>query len=174
MQALHRGVGGAAALSWPAAPSLLSGVAMVAMVGIVAWGVFGRFVLNDTPAWAEASALLLLGWVILGAAAAGVREGFHMGFDTLRDVLPAPITRLFSVLSDLVVTIFGLAMACLRRRPGARGLGRDAADARPARDGGIPAAGPRRRADHAVRAGAAAGACDHRRRRRPACRNTRC
>jgi TRAP-type C4-dicarboxylate transport system permease small subunit len=110
MQALHRGVGGAAALLARGA-ILLSGVAMVAMVAIVAWGVFGRFVLNDTPAWAEASALLLLGWVILGAAAAGVREGFHMGFDTLRDVLPAPLTRLFKVLSDLVVTIFGLAMA---------------------------------------------------------------
>jgi TRAP-type C4-dicarboxylate transport system permease small subunit len=110
MQALHRGIGGAAALLARGA-ILLAGVAMVAMVGIVAWGVFGRFVLNDTPAWAEASALLLLGWVILGAAAAGVREGFHMGFDTLRDVLPAPLTRLFKVLSDLVVTIFGLAMA---------------------------------------------------------------
>ena len=90
---------------------LLAGVAMVAMVAIVAWGVFGRFVLNDTPAWAEASALLLLGWVILGAAAAGVREGFHMGFDTLRDVLPEPVTRLFRVVGDLVVTLFGVAMA---------------------------------------------------------------
>jgi TRAP-type C4-dicarboxylate transport system permease small subunit len=110
MQALHRGVGGACTLLARAA-ILVAGVAMVAMVLIVAWGVFGRFVLNDTPAWAEASALLLLGWVILGAAAAGVREGFHMGFDTLRDVLPAPLTRVFKVLSDLVVTIFGLAMA---------------------------------------------------------------
>ena len=110
MQALHRGVGGAAALLARGA-ILLSGVAMVAMVGIVAWGVFGRFVLNDTPSWAEASALLLLAWVILGAAAAGVREGFHMGFDTLRDTLPEPVARLFKVLSDLVVTVFGAAMA---------------------------------------------------------------
>ncbi|MFC7475137.1 TRAP transporter small permease [Dankookia sp. GCM10030260] len=110
MRALHRGVGAACAVLARGA-ILLAGVAMVAMVAIVAWGVFGRFVLNDTPAWAEASALLLLAWVILGAAAAGVREGFHMGFDTLRDVLPAPLGRLFKVLSDLVVTLFGLAMA---------------------------------------------------------------
>ena len=72
---------------------------------------FGRFVLNDTPAWAEASALLLLGWVILSAAALGVREGFHMGFESLRELLPMPVQRLFMVVSDLVVTLFGAAMA---------------------------------------------------------------
>jgi TRAP-type C4-dicarboxylate transport system permease small subunit len=93
------------------AAMLVAGVAMVAMTVVVGWGVFGRFVLNDTPAWAEASALLLMGWVILGAAAVGVREGFHMGFDTLREVLPAPLQRLFQALSDLVVTGFGAAMA---------------------------------------------------------------
>ena len=89
----------------------IAGVALVAMTVVVAWGVFGRFVLNDTPSWAEASALLLLGWIILGAAAVGVREGFHMGFETLRDTLPAPIARLFKVVSDLVITGFGAAMA---------------------------------------------------------------
>ena len=88
----------------------VSGVALVAMTVVVAWGVFGRFVLNDTPAWAEASALLLLGWVILGAAAVGVREGFHMGFGSLRDALPAPLARAFDVASDAVVTAFGAAM----------------------------------------------------------------
>jgi TRAP-type C4-dicarboxylate transport system permease small subunit len=109
MRSFSRGVG--AVLDGVARGAIIAaGVALVAMVLIVAWGVFGRFVLNDTPAWAEASALLLLAWVILGAAAAGVREGFHMGFDTLRDVLPAPLTRLFRVLSDLVVTLFGAAM----------------------------------------------------------------
>ncbi|MDN3566296.1 TRAP transporter small permease [Paeniroseomonas aquatica] len=89
----------------------IAGLAMVVMTGVVAWGVFGRFVLNDTPAWAEASALLLMGWVILGAAAAGVREGFHMGFETLRDVLPAPIGLACKVASDAVITVFGAAMA---------------------------------------------------------------
>ena len=110
MRSFSRGV--SAALDGLARAAIgVASVAMVAMVLIVAWGVFGRFVLNDTPAWAEASALLLLAWVILGAAAAGVREGFHMGFDTLRDVLPEPVGRLFRVLADLVVTVFGAAMA---------------------------------------------------------------
>ena len=93
------------------AAAFVAGVALVAMTLIVAWAVFGRFVLNDTPAWAEASALLLLGWVILSAAALGVREGFHMGFESLRELLPMPVQRLFMVVSDLVVTLFGAAMA---------------------------------------------------------------
>jgi len=89
----------------------VSGIALLAMVFVVAYAVFGRFVLNDTPAWAESAAMLLMGWMIMGAAAVGVREGFHMGFDTLKAVLPAPIGRLFDVISDLCITGFGLGMA---------------------------------------------------------------
>ena len=89
----------------------LAGAALVVMTVVVSWGVFGRFVLNDTPAWAEASAMLLMAWVILGAAAAGVREGFHMGFDTLKAALPERLGRACDVLSDLVVTGFGAGMA---------------------------------------------------------------
>lgn len=110
VQALHRGLSTALGIAARAA-ILIAGLAMVAMTIVVAWGVFGRFVLNDTPAWAEASALLLMAWVILGAAAAGVREGFHMGFETLRDSLPAGIALAFNILSDAVITIFGAAMA---------------------------------------------------------------
>lgn len=109
MHAFARGV--SATLSAVARGAIaVAGVAMVVMTLVVAWGVFGRFVLNDTPAWAEASALLLMGWVILGAAAAGVREGFHMGFGTLKDLLPAPLARACDIAADLVVTIFGIAM----------------------------------------------------------------
>jgi len=89
----------------------VAGAALVAMTGVVAWAVFGRFVLNDTPVWAEQVALLLMGWVILGAAAAGVRAGFHMGFDSLRDLLPPALARACRALSDLVVTLFGAGMA---------------------------------------------------------------
>ena len=89
----------------------VAGAALLAMVGVVAWAVFGRFVLNDTPAWAESAAMLLMAWTIMGAAAVGVREGFHMGFDVLKTVLPAPIGRAFDVVSDLCITLFGLGMA---------------------------------------------------------------
>jgi TRAP-type C4-dicarboxylate transport system permease small subunit len=89
----------------------VSGTALVLMTVVVAYAVFGRFVLNDTPAWAESASLLLMGWLIMGAASVGVREGFHMGFNVLREVVPAAIGRLFTVLSDLCITGFGLGMA---------------------------------------------------------------
>jgi TRAP-type C4-dicarboxylate transport system permease small subunit len=89
----------------------VSGTAMVVMTGVVAWAVFGRFVLNDTPPWAEQVAMLLLGWVTLGAAAAGVREDTHMGFEQLRDALPTPLARACHSASDLVVAGFGAGMA---------------------------------------------------------------
>ena len=89
----------------------VSGAALLAMTVVVGWGVFGRFVLNDTPPWVESSALLLMGWVIMGAAAVGVRENFHMGFDVLKDSLPGPVGRACALLSDLCVTGFGVGMA---------------------------------------------------------------
>lgn len=89
----------------------LAGICMLAMTAVVAWAVFGRFVLNDTPAWAEQAALLLLGWAILAAAATGVREGTHMGFDTLRETLPDAARRWTGVGADAVVMLFGAALA---------------------------------------------------------------
>lgn len=89
----------------------IAAFALLAMVAVVAWAVFGRFVLNDTPEWAESAAMMLMAWTIMGAAAVGVREGFHMGFDTLKALLPAPLERFCDVLSDLCITAFGAGMA---------------------------------------------------------------
>ena len=89
----------------------VAGVALVLMTLVVGWGVFGRFVLNDTPVWAEPFALLLMGWVILGAAAAGVRENTHMGFGTVRDLFPAPVVRVCDTISDVAIAGFGAGMA---------------------------------------------------------------
>lgn len=89
----------------------VSGGALLAMTVVVAYAVFGRFVLNDTPEWGEPAALLLMGWVIMGAAAVGVREGFHMGFDAVHQALPPALGRVCTVVSDLAITLFGACMA---------------------------------------------------------------
>lgn len=90
---------------------VVAGAAMFAMTVVVAWTVFGRFVLNDTPVWGEQTALVLMGWAILGAAAAGVREGTHMGFDTLREMLPEGPRRWTGVVADTAVMLVGGALA---------------------------------------------------------------
>ncbi len=58
------------------------------MTVFVAWQVFCRYVLNDSPSWTEPGAVMLMSWFIFLGAAVGVRENYHLGFDVLLYVLP--------------------------------------------------------------------------------------
>ena len=61
-------------LSWLGTLSLwMAGVGLVAMTLIVAWQVFCRYVLNDSPSWTEPGAVMLMSWFIFLGAAVGVR-----------------------------------------------------------------------------------------------------
>jgi TRAP-type C4-dicarboxylate transport system permease small subunit len=62
---------------------------LVLMTAIIGWQVFGRFVLGSSPAWAEQAALILMIWYVFFAAAAGVREGFHIRILALQSAMPA-------------------------------------------------------------------------------------
>ena len=44
---------------------------------------FGRYVLNDTPTWAESLALVLVLYVTMLGAAVGVRDAGHIGLESL-------------------------------------------------------------------------------------------
>jgi TRAP-type C4-dicarboxylate transport system permease small subunit len=89
----------------------IAGAGLVGMTASVAWQVFGRYVLNDTPTWVEPLSIQLMGWFILLGAAVGVREGYHLGFEILRAVAPRRVARAMAFISDSVVTGFGAAMA---------------------------------------------------------------
>ena len=47
------------------------------------WQVFGRYVLNDTPTWAESLALLLVLYMTMLGVAVGVRDAGHIGLESL-------------------------------------------------------------------------------------------
>lgn len=99
-------------LGWLSTAALwLAGVGLVVMTASVAWQVFGRYVLNDSPTWVEPAALILMSWFIFLGAAVGVREGYHLGFDVLISVVPASVAALFRTVSDLTVIAFGAGMA---------------------------------------------------------------
>ncbi len=66
----------------------LAGVGLVLMTVFVAWQVFCRYVLNDSPSWTEPGSVMLMSWFIFLGAAVGVRENYHLGFDVLLYVLP--------------------------------------------------------------------------------------
>ncbi|MEE4213051.1 MAG: TRAP transporter small permease subunit, partial [Parvularcula sp.] len=62
-----------------------SGGGVVAITLIILWQVFARYVLNASPSWSEQLALYILVWAVLLAAAAGVREGFHIRITAAQD-----------------------------------------------------------------------------------------
>lgn len=88
-----------------------SAIGLVGMTAIIGWQVFARYVLNASPSWTEQAALLLMLWFILFAAAAGVREGFHIRLSLLQDSLEGRAKRSLSIACHLVVLVFGGFMA---------------------------------------------------------------
>ena len=84
---------------------------LLLMTSIIALQVFSRYVLNDSPVWAEQAALLLMIWYVFIAAAAGVREGFHIRIAVIADSLPARPRRVVQLISHALVAGFGIAMA---------------------------------------------------------------
>ena len=71
----------------------VSSFGLLLMTGIVVVQVFARYVLNDSPIWAEQAALLLMIWYVFIAAAAGVREGFHIKIVVIAEALPVRLQR---------------------------------------------------------------------------------
>lgn len=91
-------------LVWAAA------IGLVLMTVIIGWQVFGRYVLNASPSWSEQASLVLMIWYVSLAAAAGVREGFHIRIVAIENIAGPSTKRSMRVLSSLIVAACGLAM----------------------------------------------------------------
>ncbi len=52
----------------------LAGIALVGLIAMMGWLVFGRYVLNDTPTWIERAATLCILAIAMPVAAVGVRR----------------------------------------------------------------------------------------------------
>lgn len=89
----------------------LSAIGLVAMTAIVGWQVFGRYVLGSSPSWSEQASLTLMIWFVCLAAAAGVREGFHIRIVAFEEALPPSAQVWLRVFANLVVGVCGAAMA---------------------------------------------------------------
>jgi TRAP-type transport system small permease protein len=80
------------------------------IIAIVAYQVFGRYVLNDSPTWAENLALVLVLYVTLIGAAVGVRDAGHIGMESIIVLLPEYIRHKIEMMIHLCVAVFGAAM----------------------------------------------------------------
>jgi len=88
----------------------LAAAGLVLMTAVIGWQVFARYVLNDSPTWSEAAALVIMAWFVLLAAAVGVYERFHLGFRLFVSVLPLRARRAVFVVGQLLIMAFGAAM----------------------------------------------------------------
>jgi TRAP-type C4-dicarboxylate transport system permease small subunit len=86
-------------------------VGLIAMTAVIGWQVFGRYVLNSSPSWAEQTALLLMIWYVFFAAAAGVREGFHIRILAMQSLLPPRGQHAMRFVAHLVVGVSGIVLA---------------------------------------------------------------
>ena len=81
------------------------------IVGLVSWQVFGRYVLNDTPTWAESTALVLILYVTMLGAAVGVRDAGHIGLESLLILAPDGLRLRLEMVIHALVGTFGVIMA---------------------------------------------------------------
>ena len=89
---------------------MLAVVGLIGVILCVQWQVFGRYIMNDTPTWAEALALLLVLFVTAFGLAVGVRDAGHIGLETLVSLLPELWQRRVERLIHALVALFGAIM----------------------------------------------------------------
>jgi TRAP-type C4-dicarboxylate transport system permease small subunit len=80
---------------------------LLVIVAIVAFQVFGRYVMNDSPTWAENLALLLILYVTLIGAAVGVRDAGHIGMESLLVLAPERVRNKLEMVIHVLVAVFG-------------------------------------------------------------------
>ena len=86
-------------------------VGLIVIIGVVFYQVFGRYVLNSSPTWAENLAVVLVLYVTLIAAAVGVRDAGHIGMESLLILVPDHIRNRIEILIHVLVMLFAAAMA---------------------------------------------------------------
>jgi TRAP-type C4-dicarboxylate transport system permease small subunit len=86
-------------------------IGLLVIVACVLIQVFGRYVLNDTPTWAEALALVLVLWVTMLGAAVGVRDAGHIGMESLLIWVSAELRHKLEIVIHVLSGLFGGMMA---------------------------------------------------------------
>ncbi len=89
----------------------ISTLGLILMTLIIGWQVFGRYVLQASPNWSEQAAVTLMVWYISFAAAAGVREGFHIKIQAIESFISKDAVFVLRRFGEFVVGCIGACMA---------------------------------------------------------------
>jgi TRAP-type C4-dicarboxylate transport system permease small subunit len=84
---------------------------LVVLIACVLYQVFGRYVLNNTPTWAESLALVVVLYVTMFGTAVGVRDAGHIGMESLLVLVNKRIRHVLEIVIHLLVLLFGIVMA---------------------------------------------------------------
>lgn len=82
-----------------------------AMILIVTWQVFSRYVLNTTPFWSEEITLVLMVWVGFIGIAIGFRERLHIAVEVLARKFPEAVQKWLE--KGILALIFSFGMYLL-------------------------------------------------------------
>ena len=85
-------------------------VGLMCLLAAVSWQVFGRYVLNNTPTWAESLSLLLVLYVTMFGVAVGVRNSGHIGLESFLVLAPDWLRTKMEYLIHALVLLFGACM----------------------------------------------------------------
>jgi TRAP-type C4-dicarboxylate transport system permease small subunit len=84
---------------------------LVVLIAAVLYQVFGRYVLNSTPTWAETLALVVVLYVTMFGVAVGVRDAGHIGMESLLVLAPPRVRHVLEIVIHGLVALFGAVMA---------------------------------------------------------------
>lgn len=78
-------------------------VMLLVMVAAMSWQVFGRYVLDRSPSWAEELARYMMVWLTFLGAASVLRDGGHLTVTALVDALPSAGKRVVLAIRDALM-----------------------------------------------------------------------
>lgn len=84
---------------------------LVVIIAAVLYQIWGRYIMDSSPTWTEIFALVLILWVSCLAAAVGVRDGRHIGMESLLTYAPPKVRLCADLLVYVGMILFGLFMA---------------------------------------------------------------
>jgi TRAP-type C4-dicarboxylate transport system permease small subunit len=89
---------------------IVSGAALLVVIGATCWGVVTRYITEQPAAWSGEVAGIAFAWLVFLGTAAGFKYGMHVTIDMLVALLPAAPRRVLLALADLLVLAFLLAV----------------------------------------------------------------
>src|SRR5437016_8794775 len=94
------------------------GVAAIfaAMCAVGLLQVFNRFVLNRSLSWSEEFQIFCHVWIVFLAIPLAYRRGAHLSVDSIRNLLPARLGRLFDIFIEILWIWFAVSLAYLSWR----------------------------------------------------------